>query len=116
MGVNQSLDHSLINLNQLRYNGVIVNDNPFDHDKRLSIYDVESETTITLKSKGTIIFTNTRTPTQQELCECKHIVLTSDETWNPSSIQLAIVSATNSFPEDVLSIEFKFFDQYIGGL
>jgi hypothetical protein len=46
-----------------------------------------------LLSKGTEMYTNSRTPTQREIEECNHIVLTSNTTWEPSTVQSASVDS-----------------------
>jgi hypothetical protein len=83
------LSHSLLNQNQLRYNALTVNDNPFDRDTPLSIE--HPELTIPLHLEGTNIFLDSRTPTQHELDTSPHIHLTSDAEWNPQTIRLAAV-------------------------
>ena len=81
------LSHSLLNQNQLRYNGVMVQDNPFDTTKPLSI--THSDLSIPLLLSGTNIFLETRTPSQQELDNCPHVHLTCDSEWNPQTVRLA---------------------------
>ena len=41
-----------------------------------------------LESDGATIFAETRTPTQDELDECKHFHLTSQTAWNPDRVKL----------------------------
>ena len=78
------LRHSLLNPNQLRFNGVSVFDNPFDINTTLSIE--HDDTTIPLKLSGTNIFLDTRTPTQHELDNCPHLHLTCETEWNPHTV------------------------------
>lgn len=82
------MDHSLINPNQIRHNGLIVNDNPYDKKLELGIHDDEHKLIIPFETQGTIMFANTRTPTQYELENCTHINLTSDSIWDPNNVQL----------------------------
>jgi hypothetical protein len=70
------LDYSLINPNQLRQFGVVVQDNPFSADE-MHIATEDESLFIPLTSQGTTIFMNTRTPTDKELQDCHHIELTS---------------------------------------
>ena len=70
------MDHSLINLNQMRHNGATVQDNPFSPPP-LFIETTEADFVLPLKISGTVILANTRTPTDGELANCRHIVLTS---------------------------------------
>jgi hypothetical protein len=89
------LSHSLINPNQLRYNDVQVQDNPFDKNK-MCIYDPTTGVSIPLYANGTVIFANTRTPTHYELTNCTHVTLTSDNLWEPTTARLSAVSVDKS--------------------
>ena len=91
------MSHSLLNPNQLRYNGVTVHDNPFDPLNPLSIQ--HDDATIPLSLSGTNIFLDTRTPTQHELETCPHIHLTSEAEWNPQTVRLA---STQSVEAEVI--------------
>ena len=57
-----SLTHSLINSNQLHAFGMDVQDNPFSTEG-LSIQPASHDITIRLQTLGTIIYANTRAPT-----------------------------------------------------
>ena len=81
-----SLPHSLINPNQLRAYGTLVQDNPFSRDP-LAIEPPNNDVTIPLFTLGTIIYADTRVPTQEELSALPHVVLTSDSPWDPHHIQ-----------------------------
>jgi hypothetical protein len=74
-----------------------VYDNPFDTHNILSIE--HDDVTIPLSISGTNIFLNTHTPTQHELDNCPHIHLTSENEWNPHTVQL---SSTQSAEAEVL--------------
>ena len=67
------IDHSLINLNQMRHNGATVQDNPF-YPSPLFIEMAEADFFLPLEIPGTNILANTRTPTDGELANCRHIV------------------------------------------
>jgi len=81
------LDNSLMNPNQLRHYGIIVQDNPYSTEPMVieKIGD-EEEFIACLKSKGTNIYVDTWTPTDRDLNEYKHIVLTSPMEWNPNEV------------------------------
>ena len=81
-----SLPHSLINPNQLRAYGTLVQDNPFSHDP-LVIEPPNDNVTIPLTTLGTIIYADTRVPTQDELATLPHVVLTAHSPWDPHHIQ-----------------------------
>ncbi len=91
------LTNSLINPNQLRYAGIIVQDNPFHSTDPLAI--THEDVVLHLHSQGTTIFFETTTPTQQELDYSPHIILTLDTEWNPHTVQLAAVQSAEA--EDI---------------
>ena len=81
-----TLPHSLINPNQLRTYGTLVQDNPFSRDP-LVIEPPNNDITIPLSTLGTIIYVDTCVPTQEELAALPHVVLTSDSPRDPYHIQ-----------------------------
>ena len=81
-----SLDHSLINPNQLRHYGTEVQDNPMS-DTPLSIITEDKEFCMELMMAGTIIYMDTFTPSQRELQECPHVTLTSIHQWDPNKVR-----------------------------
>ena len=89
------MDHSLINPNQMRHNGATVQDNPFSPSP-LFIETAEADFVLPLEISGTNILANTRTPTDGELANCRHVVLTSALPWNPHNVR---------FPKPVRSVE-----------
>ena len=86
------MNHSLINPNQLRHFGTIVQDNPYSKDNityiEANVPDNDKRLQIPLTSKGINILFETQVPTQQELDDCPHVNLTSDYEWNPTEINL----------------------------
>lgn len=89
-----TLDHSLINPNQIRHNGIDLWDNPFDPAHCLCI-DIDRGPFIPLSITGTKVFFQTRSPTQHELHSCQHIELTSILPWNPADVTLGRVNTTD---------------------
>jgi hypothetical protein len=87
------LQHTLVNPNQLRSFGITVQDNPFS-DAPIFIATEGNEDVLPLTSKGTILFANTRTPTDNELSTCRHIVLSSEHTWDPQNVRFPEASRT----------------------
>jgi hypothetical protein len=79
-----SLTHSLVNPNQLRAFGSTIQDNPFTGP--LSLEDPEEIVKIPLVLTGTNVGFTTRTPSQDELDECKHLHLTSQQDWDPNEM------------------------------
>ena len=78
--------NSLINPNQLRAYGCIVQDNPFS-DSPLYLEDPEERIVVPLKTVGTNVLATTRTSSQEELDGCPHITLTSQWEWEPCNSQ-----------------------------
>jgi hypothetical protein len=97
------LEHSLLNPNQLRHCGVWVQDNPYA-DVKLHLETEDGGITIPTKAKGTTIYVPTRTPTDRELQECPHIIMSSNSEWNPRDPQ---------FPEPANRIEQGLFQPRI---
>ena len=81
-----SMKHTLINPNQLRHYGVKVQDNPCSNEP-MHIMTEDSNFNLELKMRGTTIFADTYTPSEKELHDCPHIVLSSSQEWNPHTVQ-----------------------------
>ena len=94
-----SMDTTLVNPNQLRYYGTEVQDNPASQ-LPLSIITEDRNFCMELKMHGTIIFADTYSPTDKELEECPHIVLSSPHPWNPHKVKFP---RTNMTLEDVMN-------------
>ncbi len=80
------IDEILLNPNQIREYGHIVNDVP----KHLggsthSIISSDQQIDIPLKLRGIISYFPVRTPTLQEIENCINLILTSDKEWQPYS-------------------------------
>ncbi len=81
----EQMEHTLINPNQLRSYGITVQDNPFD-TAPIFIATEDSEFSLPLTSKGTVIGVATRTPTDQELQTCPHVELSSEHEWDSQEV------------------------------
>ena len=81
-----TLDHSLLNPNQLRSHGIVVQDNPYG-DTAMHIASDEDDFEHPKTADGTTIYFDSRTPTSYELETCPHIVLSSPTEWNPRDVQ-----------------------------
>jgi hypothetical protein len=88
------MDHSLINPNQLRHFGVMMCDNPFDNNHPLMIQEHHDAVSILLQLKVTPVYFKSHTPTLDELEKSCHIVLTSDNLWNPGTVELGCSEVT----------------------
>ena len=80
-----TLTHSLINPNQLRAFGTIVQDNPY-HTDPLGITPPPYDLEIPLRTAGTIIYANTHAPTQAELATLPSIAHTLSVDWDPHHV------------------------------
>ena len=83
--MNTTMDHTLVNPNQLRHFGFTVQDNPYSYSP-LYIESPDRDFVLPLIVEGTNILEHTRTPTGEELATCRHIVLSSQHEWNPHSV------------------------------
>ena len=81
------LDHTLLNPNQIRHNGVDFWDNPYDKERALSI-QVDRGPTISLEFVGIKLQFESKVPTNEELNNCEHIEITSSVLWEPSEVTL----------------------------
>jgi hypothetical protein len=81
--------------NQLRANGITVQDNPFAFPMYISNEGEEDVISISMFAVGTNITIKTRAPTGEELDSCQHIILTSDTDWEPNDIQFPQVGAVH---------------------
>ena len=79
-----TLQHTLVNPNQLRAYGTTVQDNPFAPAPLQ--FEPPTGPTIPLASMGTIIYCNTRAPNDRELSTLPHIHLSSSATWDPHNV------------------------------
>jgi hypothetical protein len=82
------MDHSLINPNQCRVYGVAICDDPFDPYRALGIHDPETDTKIPLQVQGSFTFLKTRSPSLEEIQDCKTIIMTSETEWEPATVEL----------------------------
>ena len=76
------MDHTLVNLNQLRSYGMIVQDNPFT-EAPIFIPTEHHDFMPPLSSKETILGVTTRTPTYKELQTCLYVTCSLVHEWDP---------------------------------
>ena len=81
-----TMQHTLINPNQLRHFGTKVQDNPMS-TYPLSIITEDNEFSMQLFMDGTIVFVETFSPSDHELRTCPHIHLSSAHPWNPARVK-----------------------------
>jgi hypothetical protein len=84
----KELPHTLINPNQLRCHGIIVDDcprhlSPDPEKAKHSIFMPEYDLRLPLAMKGILSYLPVRYPTDKELDSCQWIELTSDKEWDP---------------------------------
>ena len=85
------LNHTLVCPNQLRANGIIVNDVPrqFDKQSTHSIFVPGDNVTIPLELNGVISFFNGHKPSKEELDNCRYLTMCSDRSWDPNDSTFA---------------------------
>ena len=121
--VNQALyfgdkmEHSLLCTNQVRNNGLIVDDRRVEHDWKgdghtHSIEVPESNVIIKLESHGPTSFIPVRNPTDEELETLEWIELTSDMDWDPygeadNMINIRQVEESQYTPLDVNLLSYN---------
>ena len=81
------LDHSLLNPNQIRHYGLNSWDNPYNKEQFLNI-KLNDSVDVTMQTKGTKIYFETRSPSEVELRDCPKLQLTSRNEWNPAIVSL----------------------------
>jgi hypothetical protein len=89
------LDHSLINPNQVRHYGINFWDNPYDKVNGTKI-DIDDAVTIKLRTIGTKILFESRSPSEQELRNCHKIHITSKREWNPETVALSKIGSSRT--------------------
>ena len=87
------MEESLVNPNQIRSYGLYLNDNPFEPGELLGIHDYDTGISIPFVVQNGVVSFKTRTPTEKEIKECRHVELTSDAEWNPSSMDTRTADA-----------------------
>jgi hypothetical protein len=82
-----AMEHSLLNPNQIRANGLIVDTCPRQYDKSSlhAIIHTKEDITMPLAMYGCISYLPTRLPTDIELKSCRYVEMTSESTWEPYS-------------------------------
>lgn len=80
------LDHSLINVNQIRVTGLSVCDDPYDRYRQLGIDTMDVH--IPFELEGNTVYFSSRVPSQYELENSPYIILTEDTEWDPKTVDL----------------------------
>ena len=89
------MENSLMNPNQLRHYGVVVQDNPYEESPMLIRSDnTDEEFVACLQSEGTTIFLDTWAPSDHDLANYPHVILTSSSHWNPHKVKFPGISQT----------------------
>jgi hypothetical protein len=83
-----SLEHSLLNPNQIRYDGHSLCDDPWDKHRSLGLMCRERPIFIPFETRGTVICFDSRIPTVDELHTLPRLVLTADGLWDPATVSL----------------------------
>ena len=92
----KKMQMSLINPNQMRHGGLVVSDDPTDHDRTFGI--TGDDFTIPFEIAGTTVFFVSRVPTRWELENCRVVEMTMDTPWNPAEVHIRRVGVV---PDDM---------------
>ena len=96
-----TLDHSLINPNQLRHYGIIVHDNPYELDPNRTMgIEIDDDARLPFQSQGSTVFFTTRYPDDDEMELYPHVVLTSDRPWDPQGLVMPGGLGESGLPSD----------------
>jgi hypothetical protein len=107
----KTMPHSLLNPNQIRYNGHKVQDNPFDESPTaMVLYDSDDELVVPIVYEGTVAMFNSRSPTEKELNTLKHWHLTRKTPWNPQTVRLCSIESSELVPNDIHSWDIEPYD------
>lgn len=82
------LEHSLLSPNQARlfYHEVCLNPKQYSNGQSMHGISCEDDNVVlSFQMYGCILYLSIRTPTQEELDNCRHILLSSEEEWQPYS-------------------------------
>ena len=96
-----TLNHTLVNPNQLRHYGITVQDNPAC-DKPLYFMTEDAEFSMELKRKGTIIYSDTFTHSAKELNDNPKIIMSSPHPWDPTKVTFN--NNTRSLEEEITEV------------
>ena len=102
----EKMGHSLINPNQIRHAGLDFLDNPM-RDNEL-YFEADKDVKIPLRYKGTKYLFASRVPTEKEMRECIHFHITSDQEWDPASVDLSkckISSLTSTNARNIYMVQ-----------
>ena len=80
---------SLIHPNQMRHCGLVVSDDPTDHDRVFGI--TGDDFTIPFDVLGTTVFFPSRAPTRRELETCRVLDMRMDSPWDPGEVYIRSV-------------------------
>jgi hypothetical protein len=85
---------SLINPNQLRHYGLRICDDITDKSRPFGI-ELDDNINIPFMMEGTVIYFNTRVPTEWEMENCRIQMMTDDTPWDPSRVEISAVGLIN---------------------
>ena len=80
-----NIPHSLINQNQLRHFGTVIQDNPYSSDP-MTLISPENHFIACLESTGTVIHLTTCSPMSEDRKKLPHVHLTSQQPWDHQNV------------------------------
>ena len=92
-----TMDHSLVNPNQIRASGISVSDDPYDKTRGFGI--AHEEVFIPFITRGSKVMFETHVPSDNELEECQHIIMTDDKEWEPHTVDMGYDDRSRGDPD-----------------
>ena len=83
------MNHSLVNPNKILITGMSFSDDPFDENWELGIS--HEKVSIPFKTDRGKVYFDSIVPTQRDITECSHIIMTGKMKWGPRLVILASV-------------------------
>ena len=94
----KKLDLSLINPNQIRYNGLGVSDDPTDRNRIFGT--AGTDVAIPFEISGTTVFFASRAPSRWEIQKCRVVEMPLDSPWNPAEVYIRSLGASRGTIEE----------------
>jgi len=89
------LKHSLLNPNQVRANGFMICNDPFDPHRQLGMELEQDETFVSFTVNGAIIGFESYVPTNEEVMQFQSYEITSESKWRPDNLSDALPRPAN---------------------
>ena len=119
--IGEDSDHCLLSPNQVRANGIKVDDGSvhYEPSSSYSIYVPKFDLHLPFKSHGPTAYLQIRHPTEEEYEECDHMHLTDPEGWDPYGVHSSSTCSTKIsqdfrvYPPDAQLMQNSFISKII---